>query len=814
MTSEGGKDNLGIGIDPSIKFREKCMMNKIEYAPAAAQEAVIRGQKYRFTVLTSRLIRLEYQEEGLFEDGATKLAINRQFTVPAFQVTEGEGSLEITTAHLRLYYDKQSFSANGLFIQLLGNYSAYRSTWFYGETGDNLKGTARTLDGADGAIPLEDGLLSRKGFSVADDTGSPLLLENGWVVPRKTKGLDLYFFGYGRAYRDCLKDFFHLSGATPLLPRFTLGNWWSRYFRYTDKSYRALMDRFHEEGVPFSVAVLDMDWHLTQVESQYGSGWTGYTWDPECFPDPEGFLRWLHEKGLHVTLNVHPADGIRAFEDKYESMALAMGMDPAKGQKIDFDASDPKFWEAYFQCIHHPLEKQGVDFWWIDWQQQGGSKKSGYDPLFMLNHLHFLDSMKNGRQGLTFSRYAGLGSHRYPIGFSGDTYSTWDSLAFQPYFTATASNAGYGWWSHDIGGHMLGSKSDERFVRWLQLGVFSPILRIHSSNSPFFVKEPWGYDAHISSILKKYLSLRHRLIPYLYTMNYRCHEEGELLVEPLYYRYPEKEEAYWIKNAFFFGTALLVCPITVPRDARTCLAPFKGWLPEGIWYDIFKGSRYRGGRALTFYRDLEEIPVFAEAGTILPLSRQEEVKNSTENPRGLDVYVFAGKSGTFTLVEDDLAEGEEKRGYKVQTRFSYQSGPMAECVIQTEDDQGILPADRFFVLHVFGIECPPAVQATGGSREEVVPVQYDGDRHVLKADLRQMTGERDIRITFTERTATEERKKEAFQVLERAQVEYILKEAAWHVLQKEQPVESTIGELLTLQMDEGILGALTEILSR
>jgi alpha-glucosidase (family GH31 glycosyl hydrolase) len=134
-----------------------------------------------------------------------------------------------------------------------------------------------------------------------------------------------------------------------------------------------------------------------------------------------------------------------------------MGIDPASEQPIEFDVADSHFMQAYFEYLHYPKEEQGIDFWWMDWQQGEHSKLQGLDPLYWLNHLHFYDQAKQGKKRpFIFSRWGGLGNHRYPIGFSGDTVITWDSLSFQPYFTSTASNVAYGWWSHDIGGHFMG----------------------------------------------------------------------------------------------------------------------------------------------------------------------------------------------------------------------------------------------------------------------------------------------------------------------------------------------------------------------
>ena len=199
-----------------------------------------------------------------------------------------------------------------------------------------------------------------------------------------------------------------------------------------------------------------MDWHITKTGND-SSGWTGYTWNRDLFPDPAGFIAWLHQHGLKTALNLHPADGVYPHEEQYAAMAKALDVDPATERPIDFNLSDPAFARAYFEILHHPLEAQGVDFWWLDWQQGTRSRLAGLDPLMWLNHLHFYDLARDGsKRPFIFSRWCGLGNHRYPIGFSGDTVVTWESLAFQPYFTATAANVGYGWWSHDIGGHMGG----------------------------------------------------------------------------------------------------------------------------------------------------------------------------------------------------------------------------------------------------------------------------------------------------------------------------------------------------------------------
>src|SRR3954447_17187804 len=235
---------------------------RLKTSPVAHPDAVVQGDRWRISVLADGLLRLEWSEDGAFEDRASTFALHRHLPVPEFTLLDGEPALEIVTERLRLVYDRAPFSPAGLTVQARGNVSNYHSVWRYGEALRNLGGTARTLDEADGRIPLEPGVLSRLGVAVLDDSGSFLWEEDGWFSPRPDGGrLDLYVFAFGHDYAAALAAFHAVSGHTPVLPRWTLGNWWSRYHRYSADSYLELMDRFTEEGIPLSVAVIDMDWH-------------------------------------------------------------------------------------------------------------------------------------------------------------------------------------------------------------------------------------------------------------------------------------------------------------------------------------------------------------------------------------------------------------------------------------------------------------------------------------------------------------------------------------------------------------------------
>lgn len=779
----------------------------------AEDAAIIQGEKYRFTVLTEEMIRLEYCEDGQFEDRATQCVIDRKFKVPEYQVIENEESLEIITDKIHLVYNKQKFTDYGLSVQVRGNISVYHSIWHFGEEATDLRGTARTLDEADGAIELEHGIISRFGYGILDDSRSLVITEDGWVEPRKEDCIDIYFLGHGHEYEHCLKDYYHLTGKTPLLPRYALGNWWSRFYRYNDQEYKALMTRFEKEEIPFSVSVIDMDWHLVDIDPKYGSGWTGYTWNKELFPDPKEFMTWLHDHGLKVTLNVHPAGGVQAHEEKYKEMAEAMGRDWEKEEPVNFDVTDQKFLKAYFEYLHHPNEEEGVDFWWLDWQQGGLSKIPGLDPLWMLNHYHYLDSGRRGKRRLTFSRYAGMGSHRYPVGFSGDTIISWESLAFQPYFTANASNVGYGWWSHDIGGHMKGYRDEELSTRWIQFGVFSPIMRLHSSNSAFTGKEPWNYNAVSENIMKRYLKLRHEMIPYLYTMNYHASHDGQPLIRPMYYLEPEQPEAYEVPNEYYFGTELVVCPITEPTDKAAGTACVKAWIPEGKWYDIFSGLKYDGGRMLEFYRSLEDIPVLAKEGAIIPLTDLTEYTNSVENPKELAVKIVPGKKNAFILMEDTGDTCEDKEENWAQTKLEWINEN--EFIIHPANGNlDVIPKRRTWKMEFYGIADVDNLEVTVGGKAIETERIYDEKRHICQVNIPETEVTEQITISFSKGYLLRENNKpaEIFALLYQAKIEYEVKEKIYAYMKEGKTSSEVLGIIQAMHLPDSVYGMLSEVL--
>ena len=657
---------------------------KVKTDAKANEEQIFTGYGVRITLLSSKLIRVEQSDRTT--DLPSYAVWNRRFVAGKMNVTKVNGEVIVETED-RIFLIKQ-FKPYSVVFKDTGKTEIFSRQ-------KNLKGTRRTLDGTFGEVKLDDGLITDGGAYLFDDSNSVLLNEDGMFVKREKNSTDYYAFAYGKNYRETISAFYRISSCVPLVPRYALGVWWSRYHAYTQEENLTLMDKFESENVPLTVATVDMDWHwVHNIQERFGykyRGWTGYSWDTDLFPDYKEFLKTLKEKNLHITLNLHPADGVYPYEDMYEDMAKALGKNPDSKEKIDFVCGSEDFWNAYFDVLHKPYERQGVDFWWIDWQQGKKCDVDGLDPLNALNHYHFLDNAEDGRMPLILSRYAGLGSHRYPLGFSGDTAINWKVFDFQPYFTVNAANAAYSWWSHDIGGHHFGYRDDELYLRWIQFGVLSPIMRLHSTALEILGKEPWKYRADVCENAEKWLRFRHALIPYLFTMDYRTHKTGEAVCEPMYYSYPDNEKAYKYRNEHMFGTELLVCPITKKQYDSINMGAVNAWIPAGRWVDIFTGQTYEGEREMTLFRDLDTVPVLAKEGAIIPLSRDKG--NSVENPENLEIWAFSG-NGEFVLYEDDSRADYENHFANTKLEMKYENGSVSFTVNAAEGDISVLPEKR------------------------------------------------------------------------------------------------------------------------
>jgi len=651
-------------------------MLTLAFAPTEAQaEEVYRDNTVRFTLIDEGTIRLEYAPDGKFVDDKSFVAVIRNYGDVPHKASTGGSKVTITTSKFKLVYKKDGapLSPKNLTItsaKALG--TAF--TWTPGtEQKGNLKGTYRTLDGYDGnmfqysnpktEMPLEDGLLATDGWTLIDDSKSYLFdgaQDWDWVKERSSAdgAQDWYFMAYGHDYKGALRSFTKFAGKVPLPPRYTFGYWWSRYWSYSDKDLRDLIGNFQRLDLPLDVLVIDMDWH--PISEQAGGGWTGWDWNERLFPDYKKFLAYLDEQGVKTTMNLHPADGVRPYEKKYQDFIKRAGIE--NGKTVEWQGSNKQYVKALFDTYLHPYVDEGVDFWWLDWQQWAKDKRlKDLDNVFWCNYIWFTDMENNGtKRPMLYHRWGGLGNHRYQIGFSGDSYITWESLRFLPYFNSTSSNVLYGYWSHDIGGHQskkYGTPVDpELYTRAMQMGQYLPIIRSHSTKDPSLNKEPWAFDQQTQQRLTNVINGRYALVPYIYTMARQDYETGISLCRPMYYDYPEAKEAYEMKEQYMFGDRMLIAPVTEAVNKESGLAKVKAWLPEGQWLEYETGTMLKGGQVVERQFTMDEYPVYVKAGSIIPY--YGKVKNLSGTGQPVIVRVFpGGDKGDFTLYEDN---GEDK----------------------------------------------------------------------------------------------------------------------------------------------------------
>ncbi|HLV93954.1 MAG TPA: TIM-barrel domain-containing protein [Candidatus Acidoferrales bacterium] len=730
------------------------------YDPVADPHAIVTAGHARFTILTPQLIRMEWSADGKFEDHASLVFLNRKLPVPKFTSGTFQAGrntvLAINTSDLALTYTtaygtEGKFSSDNLSIKL--TVDGKEIVWHPGmpATG-NLLGTARTLDQVRGSnTKLGPGLISHDGWVLVDDSTRPLFDSADFSFTQGEKSIwpwamerppgdrqDWYFFGYGHDYRRALHDFTRVAGKIPMPPRFAFGTWWSRYWSYTDQEFEQLATSFQTHEVPLDVLVIDMDWHPTfgqhwwdknVDQSGHNLGWTGYSWNKLLFPDPPAFLKWVHQQGLKATLNMHPASGIQPWETRYPEMARAMGIDPATKKYVPFDITNKKFATNYMDIMHHPLERQGIDFFWLDWQQEPNTKMPGVNPTWWLNYVHFTDQEREGKRALLFHRWGGLGNHRYQIGFSGDTISVWDSLAFQPYFTATAANVGYAYWSHDIGGHMPGVIEPELYLRWIQFGVFSPILRTHTTKNPDAERRVWAYPEPYSDLMRKMFVFRYAMQPYIYTESRRTYDTGVAFLHPLYYDWPEAPDAYDRRDEYMFGKEMLVAPVSQPVAKDSDIAKMSIWLPKGDWIEWQTGTHFRGPVAINRDFSIRQVPVYVKAGSIVPMEPpMRYTGDKPVDPLILNVFPPEdGQTSGYTVYEDAGNTPAYREGVAAWTKIqSTLSSDGTSLTTKVSPAQGHYPGmlrARAYELRLPGSWPPESVTINGAAVHEV---QRDG----------------------------------------------------------------------------------------
>lgn len=690
----------------------------------AQMNPVVIGNS-RFTFITPELVRLEYALDGKFLDDPTLFAYNRKIDYQDVKVEQKEGNrYTITTPAMRLEFTNDGFPFGQTNLRVYFKQGDKEKWWYIAsEQRGNLGGAVTTLDGIGGPVDLQEGLLSRDGWYVINDTGKEIL-KNGWVENRHREHVqDIYLFVYGNDYKAALKSLKAISGPAPMTRKYVHGAWYCRWWNYTDDDYREIVKEYKEHDFPMDILVFDMGWH-TQKEAKVGTGhagmkgWTGYSWNRELIKDPAGLIGELKNDGIYVVLNEHPHDGLRDHDDRYSAFMKAM--DEPLGKNLLFDAGSRKYMENFMKYAHEESDSMGVAFWWLDWQQDYLYPKvrgTNLSHLQWLNHIYFDYSRKNNLRGAGFSRWAGWGDHRHPIQFSGDAVANWELLKFQIKLTATSGNAGCFFWAHDLGG-FYGGKDPELYTRWTQFGLLNSSLRVHSVYDENLDRRPWLWGEQEEKSMRRIYHLRSELMPYIYSSVWQCHRDMLPLNRAMYIEYPEKEEAFRNPQQFMFGDLILGAPITKAGTGSEKVADQKVWLPEGdVWYQWFSGQRYEGGQIITESCDLHSFPMYVKGGYPIPMQPYTPRMASTP----LNELVIRCYPGTeeyehsYTLYEDDGESRDyEQGGYALtklkSSRKAGKSTLVVSPVVGTYKDQ---PQKRAYRFELAGISQPVIVKVNG-----------------------------------------------------------------------------------------------------
>ncbi len=673
---------------------------EVDYTKAKSdKKAIIQGSKYRISLISERIIRLEYSPDGKFNDRPTQLVKKRNIGLPDFSVRQDNNLVEITTKYFILTYVKERpFQGpavdpmRNLKITLQSRDRDRNKDWYVGHA--EAKNMLGNMVGVDVNIPkqLQKGLYSLDGFTSIDDSLGKIIMEDGTLAEPIPKHMDIYVFMYDRDFKQALFDYFKMTGAPALIPRYALGNWWSRNITYDDESIHELIRKFEKLKIPLSVMVFDHDWHIRNTKD-YHDLKGGYTFNTSLIKDPKSMIGEFHKRGIRVGLCVNPTEGIYPHETYYKQASEFLGI--TNSTLIKFDPLNPKFLDVLFKMFLHPLEALGVDFFWND-----SNGDMDVNKLWSLNHYMYLDSGRaSNKRPMLLSRGSIYAPHRYPVLYGGSSEISWKSLKNLPFLYLNAANIGVSWWSHDVGGNHGGIEDGELYVRYVELSTFSPILRFHGARGPYYKKEPWLWDVKTERIAIDYLRLRHRLIPYLYTEAYNYTRAGTPLIQPFYYNYMWVYDDSLYRNQYYFGSQLLVCPILDKKDATMNRTIHRFFIPDGIWYDFVTGKKFPGNKKyISFFKE-SDYPVFAHAGSIIPLSNRSDY-NNIGLPTDLEIQIFPGVSNTYTMYEDDGVTSLYREGYFLKTSidYNYLRNNYTVIIRSIDGKSGIVPERRNYKL--------------------------------------------------------------------------------------------------------------------
>jgi len=559
----------------------------------------------------------------------------------------------------------------------------------------NYKGHTITLiqRNWDVAIPF---LLSSKGYGILRDNYSMTRVDSfrdheGDKLTLWSEVADAadYYFIYGPDIDGIIASYRELTGNAPLLPIWAYGYWQSRERYKTQEEIVETARIFRERKIPIDIIVQDwMYWGK--------HGWNAFKFDEEIFPDPSKMVKDLHALNLHILISIWPIFDVNT--NVYKDMSSKGYICPNTRCYDPFNEGARKLYWDYIKKAFFDI---GFDGWWLDaTEPETGSGWSSFYTSFhstktaigsgarYLNAYSLMTTkaVYEGQRSISdkrvviLTRSSFIGQQRYStITWSGDIFHDWGTLREQIPAGLSFSVSGIPYWTTDIGGFFSGNPETESykeiFIRWFQWGALCPIFRVHGTT---YAKEPWMFGSETEKILVKYIKLRYRLLPYIYSVAWKVTSEGYTMMRPLIMDFREDRQVYNIEDQYMFGPALMVSPVTLPSVPSRRI-----YLPKtvGGWYEFWTGNRIEGGQTINAPAPLDMIPIHVRAGSIIPMG--PVLQYAKEKPMDpIEVRVYPGASGSFTIYEDD---GET---------YGYERGEYSLIRIEWKDRERILMIEK------------------------------------------------------------------------------------------------------------------------
>ncbi len=557
----------------------------------------------------------------------------------------------------------------------------------------NYRGEAIDIsqDNTNISVPM---LLSSKGYGIFWNNGSRSRFNNRFVhafyLSSEVSDAVDYYFIYGPDFDKIVATYRELTGPAPLFGKWAYGFWQCKNRYDSQKELEGIAQKYRDLHIPLDNIVQDWFWWNIMGEPVFNKN----------YPDPKGMIDSLHKNNVHLMISVWPY--FRPGSPVYDEMGKqgflidrtkSGGFHP-QGMGL-YDAFNPEARKYYWKLMDDALFKIGADAWWLDTTEPetegretnilvtnktalgNGARYTNEFPLLTTKAVYEGQRAASDQKRvfiLSRSGYAGVQRNSAAV-WSGDVNPNWETFRRQIPAGLNLSVSGIPYWTTDIGGFVVANPDDpayrELFIRWFEFGTFCPIFRLHGTRTTN-QNELWSYGPDAQKTLVAYDKLRYRLMPYIYSLAWKTTNEGYTIMRPLVMDFREDVRAQNIGDEYLFGPALLVAPVTEQAATSRHL-----YLPDAMWYDFWNGETVTGGHAIDTQSPIERLPLYARAGSILPLGPDVEyAAEKAADP--LEIRVYRGANGSFTLYEDE------------NDTYNYEKGAHATIPIEWDESTGTL----------------------------------------------------------------------------------------------------------------------------